>query len=75
MQGRVNATQLEFCLSVYGSSLKRSLTELPVNVRVQKGHLKRSDCDKWPGKSEYSPDESTSSVTSNPGGLSSWILA
>ena len=37
MQGRVNATQLEFCLSVYGDSFKSSLTELSVNV--QTGHF------------------------------------
>jgi hypothetical protein len=37
MQGRVNATQLEFCFSVYGDSFKGSLTELSVNV--QTGHF------------------------------------
>jgi hypothetical protein len=54
MQGRVNATQLEFCLSVYGASFKSSLTEL---VKVQTGHgrhLTRDD-DHDPCKSWYSP--------------------
>ena len=46
MQGRVNATQLEFCLSVYGASFKSSLTELSVNVQKGHGHLKDNDCDK-----------------------------
>ena len=45
MQGRVNVTQLEFCLSVYGASFKSSLTEL-VKVQTGHGHLKRNDCDK-----------------------------
>ena len=37
MQGRVDATQLEFCPSVYGSSFK-----LELSVNVQTGHLKGS---------------------------------
>ena len=73
MQGRVNATPLEFRLPVYRVSFKRSLTELSVNV--QKGHSRHLTRDDDPCKSWYSDStESTIYLTSNPGGINSWIL-